>query len=94
MSDADYESTKNTLDGIIEKLANLEHERWSRWQNYMHSKCMRQSDGSLLVPSTLVERWERQMQTTYWDLTDEEKTSDRDQVQQYLPLILAALTNK
>lgn len=94
MSDADYESTKNTLDGIIEKLANLEHERWSRWQNYMHSKCMRQSDGSLLVPSALVERWERQMQTAYWDLTDEEKTSDRDQVQQYLPLILAALTNK
>lgn len=92
MNDAERESVKGALDGIFEQLALIEHDRWSHWQRYMHSKSIRQTDGSLLIPADLVERWERQMTTDYADLTDKEKDGDREQVQKYLPLILKTLT--
>lgn len=82
---------EDLLGGLIEQLAAIEHERWSHWQRYVHGQCVRQPDGSLLVPAHLVERWERQIHTKYADLDDHERESDREQVRKYLPLIAAAL---
>ncbi|MFB7578220.1 hypothetical protein [Streptomyces hydrogenans] len=75
-------------DQMVEKLADIEHERWSHWQRYLHSKCIRQNDGSLTIPAHLVERWELQMRTRYEDLSEGEKESDREQVLKYLPVIV------
>jgi hypothetical protein len=61
----------------IEALADLEHDRWSRWQAYLHSKCSRNQDGSLTIPAESVVHWERQMTTKYDGLTEREKDSDR-----------------
>ncbi|MEY9607062.1 hypothetical protein ABIF74_011815 [Bradyrhizobium japonicum] len=72
---------------LVEELAALEHQRWAHWQKYVHEKGQRQSDGSVLLPADLVSRWERQMSTSYDDLSNEEKDSDREQVQKYLPLL-------
>jgi hypothetical protein len=69
----------------------VEHERWSHWQRYMHEKGVRQPDGSLLIPADLVERWQKQIETPYSELTDKEKESDREQVRKYVPLIVQAL---
>lgn len=86
------EKTLNeVLDGLVEELAAVEHERWAHWQRYLHSKCMRQPDGSLLIPAELASRWQEQMTTDYAELGDEQKQSDRDQVLRYLPLIKARL---
>jgi len=79
------------LESVVERLAALEHERWSHWQRYMHSKGERRSDGSLVVPAELVLRWEEQMATSYAALSESEKESDREQVRRYLPLIATAL---
>jgi len=79
------------LSGLRERLAEIEHERWSHWQRYMHSKCQKQPDGSLMIPAELAERWERQASTEFADLTDKEKDSDREQVDRYLPTIMKAL---
>ena len=79
------------LYGLMDELAAIEHERWSHWQRYMHSKGGRQADGSLVLPAELVERWDRQAATDYHDLSAKEKQSDRDQVSRYLPLIATAL---
>jgi hypothetical protein len=87
----EHERITYVLNGLIEKLAAIEHERWSHWQRYMHSKCIRQSDGSLLIPAKIVRRWERQIARTYTDLDEKEKESDREQVRKYLPLIASAL---
>jgi hypothetical protein len=81
-----------TLDGLIETLAAVEHERWSHWQRYMHGKCVSQPDGSLLVPADLVRRWQKQIDTPYAELSEKEKESDREQVRKYVPLIVEALT--
>src|SRR3546814_15507264 len=70
---------------LIEKLAAIEHERWAHWQSYLHEQCVRQEDGSLIIPAKLAERWEKQIATPYTSLSDEEKNSDREQVYRYLP---------
>jgi hypothetical protein len=79
------------LAGLVERLAAVEHERWSHWQRYMHTMAVRQPDGSLLVPAELVSRWERQMNTNYTELNEKEKESDREQVRKYLPILASAL---
>ena len=82
---------EHVLESIVEELAAIEHERWSHWQRYMHEKGTRQSDGSLVIAAELVERWERQMETAYAELSQKEKESDREQVRKYLPTIKKAL---
>jgi hypothetical protein len=67
------------FDQLLETLAAIEHERWSHWQRYMHSKCV-PKDGALLIPAELVRQWENQIATPYSELTEEKKESDREQV--------------
>ena len=62
---------------IIEKLAAYEHDRCSRWQKHLFSKCMINQDWSLTIPKEFVDRWTRQINTNYTDLTEVEKDSDR-----------------
>jgi len=82
-------------DALIEQLAAIEHERWADWQKYMHSKgglvgeVGTYSTGDLILPSVLVEQWERQIATPYAELSEKEKDSDREQVDRYWPLIEA-----
>ncbi len=86
---------EKVLNELLETLASVEHERWSHWQRYVHSKCIPQGgEGDLLIPADLVKRWEQQIVTPYSELTDEEKESDREQVRKYLPLIIDALGKK
>jgi hypothetical protein len=87
----DASEIEKVLNGVLEQLASIEHERWSHWQSYMHSQCLRLPDGSLLVPAELAARWESQYKTRYEDLGDKEKNSDREQVMRYLPLVVATL---
>lgn len=84
-------NTDQIIDGLVDALANLEHARWAKWQRYLHSKTVKQPDGSLVIPPELVERWERQIETPYQSLTEDEKDSDREQVREYLSVIKDAL---
>ncbi|GEC17310.1 hypothetical protein [Nitrobacter winogradskyi] len=83
--------SKTQLDesfaSLLEELAALEHQRWAHWQKYVHDSGQRQPDGSILLPAEIVSRWEKQINTPYVDLSDEEKDSDREQVRKYLPLL-------
>lgn len=84
-------SARLLLEEILEELASVEHMRWAHWQRYMHEKGQRQPDGSLVIPAELVEKWQRQIDTPYVDLSESEKESDREQVRRYLPIIVRAL---
>lgn len=75
---------------LIEKLAEMEHARWARWQEYLHSKCAKNPDGSLAIPSELVIHWERQISTPYSQLSEREKESDRKEVRPYIELAVLA----
>jgi hypothetical protein len=76
-------------DELLERLAAIEHERWSHWQRHLHAQCGRNDDGSLTIPADLVTRWTAQMSTPYAGLTEQDKDSDREQVRRYLPVIAA-----
>jgi hypothetical protein len=76
----------------LEALSSVEHERWSHWQRYLHSRCVTNDDGSLIIPPDLVAQWTRQMATDYADLTEEEKESDREQAREYLSALKQLLT--
>ena len=69
----EYQYIEHLLGGLVEQLAAVEHERWSHWQRYVHSKCVSQPDGSLLLPADLVARWEKQIDTKYAELDEQER---------------------
>ena len=82
---------EKVINALIERLADIEHQRWAHWQRYMHDRCRRNPDGSITVPQEYVEQWERQIETPYEGLSEQEKESDRDQVRRYLPQLLETL---
>ena len=78
---------KESPMSLRERLASIEHDRWAGWQKYLHSKCIKNEDGSLTIPADSVQHWERQIATPYADLSEREKHSDRVEVDKYLPLV-------
>ena len=76
-----------TKEELFEKLADIEHQRWADWQKYVHSKCIKNSDGTLIIPKWAVEQWEREINTPYSELIEDEKEKDREQVRRYWNLI-------
>jgi len=78
-------------DALLERLATVEHQRWAHWQQYLHARCRRTEDGSLVIPPELAKRWATQIATPYAELTDAEKESDREQVRRYLPILIEAI---
>ena len=69
---------------FIEILAKIEHNRWAHWQLYLHGKCTKKRNGDLIIPSDLVSRWERQINTPYIKLIEDEKESDREEAKRVL----------
>lgn len=78
---------------LIAMLANIEHERWSRWQKHIHSMGIKNEDGSLIIPAELVKRWEKQINTSYYDLSEKEQISDIKQVMKYFTLLSVGENN-
>ena len=78
-----------TKDTLIEQLADKEHAGWAHWMKYLFSKCIQDDFGQMIIPADLVTRWLRQARTSYADLSEQEKQSDRDEVAKILPIIEA-----
>lgn len=76
---------------LMHRLAEVEHERWSHWQKYLHDQCVQGEDGELIIPAELVKRWSVQINTSYSELSETEKESDQDQVRRYLPIIIDSI---
>lgn len=66
-----------------EKLADKVHESWSNWMTYLFSKCIPAIDG-LVIPAGYVAHWKRQIGTSYKDLSETEKDSDRKEADKYI----------
>ena len=79
------EKIENWEKEFVEKGADLEHKKWVGWQSYL-SKSEWTKNG-YLIPKELCIRWQRQIDTPYSKLSEEEKESDRIEVRKYIPLI-------
>ena len=65
------------MEKLKEKLASYEHDRWIRWQKYLHECCIKKEDGTLTIPKEKVKRWDRLIETEYENLTEQEKETAR-----------------
>lgn len=65
-------------DSLLEKLAELEHDRWSRWEKWRKRPEVTAEDE---------ERWVRQRETPYAELSEKEKESDRKEARRTLELL-------
>lgn len=70
-----------------ESLANVQHEIWAHWMRYMFSVGTFNADGTWTMPAAKTERWQRQMNTPYAQLSESEKNSDREQADKVLALV-------
>jgi len=61
----------------LEQLAELEHEQWAHWTKYMLDN---------LAPEN-IERWKRQIDTPYSELSEKEKESDRNWARKVIEII-------
>jgi hypothetical protein len=77
----------------LEDWASDEHNRWAGWQAYLFSKSEWTKDG-YLIPKDLCERWQRQIDTPYEKLLEQEKESDRKEVRKYLDDIISYLQSQ
>jgi hypothetical protein len=70
-----------------EQLAALAHEQWAAWMKYLFEKSIDGGDGSVEIPALYVARWKRQMNTSYLNLSEKEKESDRAEADKVLRVI-------
>lgn len=73
-----------------ENIAATQHWIWAHWMKYLFACSQQNDDGTVTIPADKVERWKRQIQTSYDDLTEEEKQSDR----QMALRVVTGLSNK
>lgn len=71
-------------DDAVEKLASIAHEAWSGWMRYLIDRCAICPDGGRNISPTMVDRYLKQMDTLYKDLSESEKKSDRKEAIKYL----------
>ncbi len=69
-------SGKDFGSELREELADLEHRQWAHWTRYMLGN---------LTPEN-IERWKRQTETPYNDLSEKEKDSDREWADEVMTL--------
>lgn len=75
----------------LEACANLCHQQWTGWMEYLFQKSSLNDDGSVTIPSELVFRWKRQCETSYKKLTPQEQESDRKEAVRFFRLFLSFL---
>jgi len=75
----------------IECLAEYAHDAWSKWMKYLFSKTIdyvpgkiQAEEGAVIIPKWAVDRWKRQMNTHYADLSENEKESDREEARKII----------
>ena len=74
-------------DPRVETLADAAHTAWSGWMEYLFGKAVENEDGSLTIPADQAQRWKRQAATSYAELSDEEKESDREEARKYIAVL-------
>jgi len=73
---------------MLERMADAVHDIWAKWMQWQFTKGFGGPRGQFTIDSSSVMRWMRQMETPYAELSESEKTSDRDIARRYLRLIM------
>ena len=85
----------NENNDLLEKVADFIHDQWSHWMKYIFIEGFYKDhtviDEYLQNPIKLIitnwERWKRQMNTPYSELSEKEKDSDREWARKLIELL-------
>jgi len=72
------------LEQLRWRMAEYAHISWSNWMKYLFTKGKLNKSGSFTIDKKSVERWQRQMQIDFYDLSEEERISDFTEVDNIL----------
>ena len=72
---------------LEEEMADLCHQQWSGWMEYLFDICYDFELGLLIIPEYYVKRWKRQIDTKYKNLSEEEKEFDRIEARKFIKLL-------
>lgn len=61
---------------LVNKLAEYAHKSWSGWMSYLFQKSTFNDDGTVTIPKWAVDRWQKQMNTSYSELPPLQQVSD------------------
>ena len=78
----------DVYENLRSALANYAHNTWSNWMKYLFSQSKQNEDGSITIPKELVQRWKRQINTSYVNLPENEQKSDLDEADEILDIML------
>ena len=78
---------------LREELADLCHKQWSGWMYHLFKKGKFNRDGTWTMPKWAVDRWTRQMSSSYAESSEEEKDSDREEADRFLEILNLRKTN-
>ena len=71
-----------------ELLAEHAHLTWSSWMLYLFVKSDKNDDGSITIPSLVVERLTKLMNTPYKELSETEKENSKEEAIQIQKIFL------
>ncbi len=77
------------MNDLREKLASLEHNRWSRGERYRETA----AGGWHHHGEMNIDRWRRQRETPYADLSEAEKESGRQEADRTLMIVSKAIAD-
>lgn len=77
---------KDTGD-LVEALSALAHEQWAGWMLYLFKHGQLNDDGTFTIDADSARRWSRQVCTTYENLPENEKESDRKEARCVLEVL-------
>jgi len=83
----DYRDYYKQGETLREDLSNLAHEQWSGWMKHLFKQSTKNEDGTVTIPQWAVEKWERQMNTPYGELSEQEQNLDRNEADRVLEII-------
>jgi hypothetical protein len=84
---------------LREELAALEHDQWAHWMKYFISKTevvasIFHHRIQIIMQQEDMDRWERQWDTPYAELSEKEKDSDRNWADKVLEIVKVGLTRE
>lgn len=69
------------------ELSDYAHEAWSGWMQHLFDVCEKNENGTVTIPKSRVERWMRQIQTPYENLSQEEQNSDNVEADRIIEIL-------